>query len=102
MLIFKLETEEKFGKSQNCKVLWNTLPGPGCLLGQQFVEQILGFLLLAEVVLGALSDEVLEVVGVLLHPQHHALQHQPHRVDADSRCSYSGLEILLYTARVTV
>ena len=39
--------------------------------------------LLVQVALSALLHQGLQVVGVLLHPQHHALQHQPHRVDAD-------------------
>ena len=51
-------------------------------LGQQFVQKVLSLLLLTEIVLSPLSDEALKVVGVLLHPDHHALQHQPHGVDA--------------------
>lgn len=50
-------------------------------LGQQLVQKVLSLLLLTEIVLRPLRDEALQVVGVLLHPEHHGLQGQSHGVD---------------------
>ena len=53
------------------------------LLWKQFVEKVLSFPFLVEVILRHLLHQALHAVGVLLHSVQQAVQHQRHRLDAE-------------------
>ena len=52
------------------------------------MQKMFGSVFLNQIVLGPLLDQVLQVVGVLLHPDQQALKNKAHGLTANKKTEY--------------